>query len=86
MEHLHQLQKGKRREEINLIFCCFFPHLHIEFSGSPSASSCLFAAAKQQVTNPRSPVYFKHMPASKRRIFGEQGKNVNAKEKLLLLF
>lgn len=30
-------------------------------------------------------MYFKHTPVSKRKIIGEQGKNRNMKEKLILL-
>lgn len=53
----------------------------MEFLGFPQLHP-LFAAAKQRVTKPRRhPVYFKHVPASKRRIFGEGGENGDMKEK-----
>jgi len=72
------LQQWKERAAIRFLF--FFTWYRNPWL--PSAPSCLSVAAKQQVTKPRrSPVYFKHVPASKRRIFGERGKNGDMKEK-----
>lgn len=62
---------NEKREAIKVSF--FFFKLLQNFLASLSSILSL-AAAKQQGRNPRSPVHFKRVPASKRRKFGEGGK------------